>query len=75
MTELHQMAFAQQAQKQVDDSVIRYVIELSFRIDGVPAATFMDEVERLVRQFGGATGDDAGCGDRPIRLSAGVSQR
>nr|BFE93729.1 hypothetical protein GCM10020185_42650 [Pseudomonas brassicacearum subsp. brassicacearum] len=53
MTELHQMAFAQQAQKQVDDSVIRYVIELSFRIDGVPAATFMDEVERLVRQFGG----------------------
>ncbi|OOG86648.1 Cro/Cl family transcriptional regulator [Pseudomonas sp. A25(2017)] len=53
MTELHQVAFAQQAQKQIDDSVIRYVLELSFRIDGVPGATFMDEVERLVRQFGG----------------------
>ncbi|PBJ20860.1 Tetratricopeptide repeat protein [Pseudomonas ogarae] len=53
LTELHQVAFAQQAQKQVDDSVIRYVLELSFRIDGSPGATFMDEVERLVRQFGG----------------------
>lgn len=53
LTELHQVAFAQQAQKQIDDSVIRYVLELSFRIDGVPGATFMDEVERLVRQFGG----------------------
>lgn len=53
MNELHQAAFAQQALKQVDDSVIRYVLELSFRIDGPPATAFMEEIERLVRQFGG----------------------
>lgn len=53
MSELHQAAFAQQALKQVDDSVIRYVLELSFRIDGLPATALMEEIERLVRQFGG----------------------
>jgi len=53
MSELHQTAFVQQARKQVDDSVIRYVLELSFRIDGLPAKAFLDEIERLVRQFGG----------------------
>ncbi|ALI08033.1 MULTISPECIES: AAA family ATPase [Pseudomonas] len=53
MNAVHQTAFAQQALKQVDDSVIRYVLELSFRIDGLPVTTFMEEIERLVRQFGG----------------------
>ncbi|WP_210641373.1 AAA family ATPase [Pseudomonas sp. Tri1] len=53
MSELHQAAFAQQALKQVDDSVIRYVLELSFRVDGLPATALMEEIERLVRQFGG----------------------
>ncbi|MGD8217757.1 ATP-binding protein [Pseudomonas thivervalensis] len=53
MRELHQTAVGQQALKQIDDSVIRYVLELSFRIDGLPTTAFMDEIERLVRQFGG----------------------
>lgn len=53
MSALHQTAFAQHALKQVDDSVIRYVLELSFRIDGLPAMALMEEIERLVRQFGG----------------------
>ncbi|WP_431481509.1 ATP-binding protein [Pseudomonas thivervalensis] len=53
MRELHQTAVGQQALKQIDDSVIRYVLELSFRIDGLPTTAFMDEIKRLVRQFGG----------------------
>jgi tetratricopeptide (TPR) repeat protein/transcriptional regulator with XRE-family HTH domain len=56
ITELHETALAQQTLKQADDTVIRYVLELSFGIDALSEATtpaLAAEIERLVRQFGG----------------------
>ncbi|WP_422777121.1 ATP-binding protein [Pseudomonas mediterranea] len=53
VTELHEKALAKQALKQADDAVIRYVLELSFAIEGLPEV-LADDIERLVRQFGGA---------------------
>ncbi|BBP66954.1 adenylate cyclase [Pseudomonas sp. Cab53] len=47
---LHDQAFAQHALNQADETVIRYVLELSFGLD---TQGLSDEVERLVRQFGG----------------------
>ncbi|MGX9569539.1 ATP-binding protein [Pseudomonas sp. CFBP 5748] len=58
MTELHETALAQQVLKRADDAVIRYVLELSFGVDVQPEATaaaLVDEIERLVRQFGGVS--------------------
>lgn len=58
MTALHETAFAQQSLKQVDDTVIRYVLELSFGVDLLPetaTAALTDDIERLVRQFGGVS--------------------
>ncbi|TWC22028.1 MULTISPECIES: tetratricopeptide repeat protein [unclassified Pseudomonas] len=53
VTQLHEKTLAQQTLKQADDAVIRYVLELSFAIGGLPDVLAHD-IERLVRQFGGA---------------------
>ncbi|WP_260958056.1 ATP-binding protein [Pseudomonas citri] len=53
LAELHETAFAQQALKQADDAVIRYVLELSFEPAGPVTVALADDIERLVRQFGG----------------------
>lgn len=53
VTELHEKALVQQTLKQADDAVIRYVLELSFAIEGEPEV-LADDIERLIRQFGGA---------------------
>lgn len=56
MVGVHETAFVQQSLEQADDAVIRYVLELSFGVEVLPeavAAAFADDIERLVRQFGG----------------------
>ena len=49
LAELHETAFAQQALKQADDAVIRYVLELSFASAGPMTVALADDIERLVR--------------------------
>jgi len=60
IAELHETALATQTLRQIDDDVIRYVLELSFETDVLGAvispeqqASLVAEIERLVRQFGG----------------------
>lgn len=60
ITELHNTVVATQSLQQINDDVIRYVLELSFETD-VPGAlispeqqvSLVAEIERLIRQFGG----------------------
>lgn len=61
VTELHDKALAQLTQ-QADEPVIRYVLELCFAFDASSAAVSLssiDEIQRLVRQFGGDVCDTA----------------
>ncbi len=60
IVDLHEGVLATQTVLQLDEDVIRYVLELCFETDGREAAftaqqraSFGEEIERLVRQFGG----------------------
>lgn len=52
VAELHEKARVQQALKQADEAIIRFVLELSFAVDELSDA-WADDIGRLVRQFGG----------------------
>ncbi|NVZ53124.1 AAA family ATPase [Pseudomonas sp. B6002] len=60
VTELHNSVLATQSLRQIDDDVIRYVLQLSFEtpVSGERSrpeqqASRVAEIERLIRQFGG----------------------
>ncbi|MBI6852846.1 AAA family ATPase [Pseudomonas cichorii] len=60
ITERHKTVLATQSLRQIDDDVIRYVLELSFETNMLGTlltpeqqASLMAEVERLICQFGG----------------------